>query len=144
MIAKDVDIPAYRVPEPKSYDDEPKPPNWKYREKAVKDAFLHAYQAYEHNAFPADELWPLSHEPRQKLAFSHVIHVTNPHIWSSFNGWGVSVIDAMDTMLLMGFKLEFERAIVHVSTMNFDLPEVYNHRFHYHIFEDSLLMKDGC
>ena len=80
MIAKDVDIPAYRVPEPKSYDDEPKPPNWKYREKAVKDAFLHAYQAYEHNAFPADELWPLSHEPRQKLAFSHVIHVTNPHI----------------------------------------------------------------
>lgn len=30
----------------------------------------------------------------------------------------------MDTMLLMGFKLEFERALVHVSTLDFGLPEV--------------------
>jgi hypothetical protein len=30
----------------------------------------------------------------------------------------------MDTMLLMGLKLEFERALVHVSTMKFDLAEV--------------------
>ncbi|KAF8499489.1 glycoside hydrolase, partial [Gautieria morchelliformis] len=66
------------------------------RENAVKDAFLHAYQAYEYNAFPAGEF---------------------------FNRWGVSVVDAMDTMLLMGLKFEFERAIEHVATMTFDLPE---------------------
>jgi hypothetical protein len=30
----------------------------------------------------------------------------------------------MDTMLLMGLKFQFERAIVHVSTLTFDLPEV--------------------
>jgi mannosyl-oligosaccharide alpha-1,2-mannosidase len=65
-ISKDTDIPSYRMPEPKDYDDEPQAPNWRYREKAVKEAFLHAYRAYEDNAFPADEVWPLSHQPRQK------------------------------------------------------------------------------
>ncbi|KAF8522523.1 glycoside hydrolase, partial [Gautieria morchelliformis] len=90
------------------------------RENAVKDAFLHAYQAYEYNAFPADELWPLSHVPRQ-----------------NFNGWGVSVVDAMDTMLLMGLKFEFERAIEHVATMTFDLPEFA------HFFETTIRYLGG-
>ncbi|KAF8582178.1 glycoside hydrolase family 47 protein [Ramaria rubella] len=105
-IQKDVEIPAYRMPEPMSYDDELDAPNWKYRENAVKKAFLHAYQAYEDNAFPADELWPISNQPRQ-----------------NFNGWGVSIIDGMDTMHLLGLKLQFERAVVHVSTMKFEMPE---------------------
>lgn len=59
-------VPAYRVPEPLYFEDEPSPPDWKYRENAVKKAFLHAYRAYEANAFPADELSPLSNKPRQK------------------------------------------------------------------------------
>ena len=59
-------FPAYRMPEPMSYDDEPHPPNWAYLENAVKQAFLHAYRAYEENAFPADEYCPLSNKPRQK------------------------------------------------------------------------------
>jgi mannosyl-oligosaccharide alpha-1,2-mannosidase len=78
-LEKDVDIPAYRLPEPKSYD-EPYPPNWRYRENAVKDAFLHAYRAYEYNAFPADELWPLSHAPRQKSASNPVEDFADSHI----------------------------------------------------------------
>lgn len=123
-IQKEIDIPKYRVPEPKFYDDEPDAPNWRYREKAVKQAFLHAYRAYEDNAFPADEVWPLSHKQRQKSALNYVGNMVDTYISSSHNGWGVSIVDAMDTMLLMDIKLEFERAIVHVSTMNFDLPEV--------------------
>jgi mannosyl-oligosaccharide alpha-1,2-mannosidase len=59
-------IPAYRMPEPMFYGDEPDSSNLKYRQKAVKHAFLHAYRAYEENAFPADEYWPLSNKPRQK------------------------------------------------------------------------------
>lgn len=62
----EIGVPAYRVPEPLYYEDEPSPPDWRYRSDAVKKAFLHAYHAYESNAFPADELWPLSNKPRQK------------------------------------------------------------------------------
>lgn len=69
-IEKDPSFSLYRVSEPKSYDDEPDAPNWKYRERAVKEAFLHAYHAYESQAFPADELWPLSNKPRQKSALT--------------------------------------------------------------------------
>lgn len=70
LIQKDLGLSEYRVSEPKSYDDEPNPPNWNYRKQAVKKAFLHAYQAYEYHAFPADEWLPLSNKPRQKSAFT--------------------------------------------------------------------------
>jgi mannosyl-oligosaccharide alpha-1,2-mannosidase len=69
-IEKDKDVQYSRFSEPKIYDDETDQPNWSYRERAVKDAFLHAYHAYERNAFPADELAPLTNKRRQKL----VIH----------------------------------------------------------------------
>lgn len=37
----------------------------------------------------------------------------------SFNGWGVSVYDALDTLWLMDMKPEFERAVDHVSQTPF-------------------------
>jgi len=59
-------IPIHRQAAPKLYDDEPMSTSWEYRKNAVKDAFLHAYHAYEENAFPADEYFPMSKAPRQK------------------------------------------------------------------------------
>lgn len=38
------------------------PKEWQRRADAVKEAFLHAYNTYESNAFPRDELRPLSGE----------------------------------------------------------------------------------
>ena len=37
----------------------------------------------------------------------------------SFNGWGVSAIDSLDTMLLMGAREEFDRALHLVGQLNF-------------------------
>ncbi|KAF8511343.1 mannosidase [Hysterangium stoloniferum] len=105
-IEKDKGVSYSGPSEPNVYEDELHRPNWSYRESAVKDAFLHAYRAYERNAFPADELSPLTNKRRQ-----------------NFNGWGVSAVDAMDTMLLMGHHDEFRRALKHVSSMTFDIPE---------------------
>ncbi|PAV19179.1 glycoside hydrolase family 47 [Pyrrhoderma noxium] len=50
------------------------------RAEAVREAFLHAYGAYEKYAMPADELLPLKNRSIQ-----------------NFNGWGVSMFDALDT-----------------------------------------------
>ena len=42
----------------------------------------------------------------------------------SFNGWGVTAIDSLDTMLLMGLEDEYTRAMPMISHSNFSLPSV--------------------
>jgi hypothetical protein len=42
----------------------------------------------------------------------------------SFNGWGVTAIDSLDTMLLMGLEDEYTRALPMISHSNFSLPSV--------------------
>lgn len=37
----------------------------------------------------------------------------------SFNGWGVTAIDSLDTMLLMGLKPQAQRAIEHIAKLDF-------------------------
>ncbi|KAH7885871.1 glycoside hydrolase family 47 protein [Phlebopus sp. FC_14] len=81
------------------------PEIWAQRAVQVKSAFLHAYQGYEHYAFPNDELRPLSNNS-----------VNN------FNGWGVTAVDSLDTMLLMDLQDEFNRALPLIQNMNFSLP----------------------
>ena len=41
----------------------------------------------------------------------------------SINGWGVTLFDSLDTMLLMGLTDEFHRALRHVEAANFSIPE---------------------
>ncbi|KAG8220813.1 glycoside hydrolase family 47 protein [Butyriboletus roseoflavus] len=81
------------------------PEIWADRAAQVKNAFLHAYHGYEHHAFPHDELRPIS----------------NTSI-DNFNGWGVTAVDSLDTMLLMGLKDEYVRAIPMITATNFSLP----------------------
>ncbi len=40
---------------------------------------------------------------------------------SSFNGWGVTMYDALDTMILMGLDAEFARALPHIQNANFNM-----------------------
>ncbi|CAL1715499.1 unnamed protein product [Somion occarium] len=71
---------------------------------AVKDAFLHAYRGYREYALPHDELLPLSSQS-----------VDN------FNGWGVTLVDSLDTMLIMGLYDEFYDSMSVISNMSFAL-----------------------
>ncbi|KAG8887664.1 hypothetical protein FRB98_009226 [Tulasnella sp. 332] len=67
---------------------------WKKRAQEVKDAFAHAYHGYETYAFPKDELLPITRGAS-----------------NYFNGWGVTAVDSLDTMLMMGFEEEYQRGI---------------------------------
>ncbi|KAG8962485.1 hypothetical protein FRC05_005330 [Tulasnella sp. 425] len=74
---------------------------WTKRAEEVKAEFLYAYHAYEARAFPRDEL-----KPGSKTGVDN------------YNGWGVSVVDSIDTMLLMGCTEEYERAVSHVAQVD--------------------------
>ncbi|KAG8997169.1 hypothetical protein FRB93_000455 [Tulasnella sp. JGI-2019a] len=78
----------------------PGPPSekWERRAQEVKDAFIHAYRGYEAYAFPADELLPLTRGGA-----------------NYFNGWGVTTVDSLDTMWMMGLKNEYQRGVEHVE-----------------------------
>ncbi|RDX50571.1 glycoside hydrolase [Lentinus brumalis] len=62
---------------------------------AVKAAFRHAWLAYERDAMGDDEYHPISHEG------------TN---LTEAGGIGYTVVDSIDTMLIMGLQDEYERA----------------------------------
>ncbi|KAN0078488.1 glycoside hydrolase family 47 protein [Tylopilus felleus] len=81
------------------------PEIWAQRAAQVKEAFQHAYRGYERYAFPHDELLPVSNGSTD-----------------NFNGWGVTPVDSLDTMLLMGLEDEFTRALPVISHANFSLP----------------------
>ncbi|KAE9399903.1 glycoside hydrolase family 47 protein [Gymnopus androsaceus JB14] len=79
---------------------------WAERAKSVKLAFLHGYHGYERYAQPHDEIYPMSNNYRD-----------------NFNGWGVTMYDSLDTMLLMGLEDEYNRAIPFIEKTEFSLPE---------------------
>ncbi|CAD6199695.1 unnamed protein product [Caenorhabditis auriculariae] len=65
----------------------------RYRDK-VKNMFYHAYNGYLAHGYPLDELKPIS--------------CTGQDTWGSFS---LSLVDALDTLLVMGNTTEFMRAI---------------------------------
>ncbi|THH10720.1 hypothetical protein EW146_g8290 [Bondarzewia mesenterica] len=79
---------------------------WASRAKEVKGAFVDAYSAYKAQAAWHDELLPLSNKP-----------VDN------FNGWGLTVVESLDTMWLMGLYDEFNDALSVVANISFALPD---------------------
>ena len=50
---------------------------------------------------------------------NHSIFALIIKAYFSFNGWGVSIVDSIDTMLLMNLTLQYEQAKQHVSTIDF-------------------------
>ncbi|XP_011784604.1 PREDICTED: ER degradation-enhancing alpha-mannosidase-like protein 2 [Colobus angolensis palliatus] len=75
-----------------------------YRER-VKAMFYHAYDSYLENAFPFDELRPLTCDG----------HDT----WGSFS---LTLIDALDTLLILGNVSEFQRVVeVLQDNVDFDI-----------------------
>ena len=74
------------------------------RRKAVIRSFLHAWQGYERYAWGRDEVRPLTHS------------------WNdAWGGFAVTMVDALDTAMLMGLDAEAERAIAWLSKhLHFD------------------------
>jgi len=64
----------------------------KERQQAVKEAYLHAWRSYERYAFGKDELEPPKHMGKDWL------------------GMGLTIVDSIDTMYLMGLKDDYKKA----------------------------------
>ncbi|ORY30039.1 glycosyl hydrolase family 47-domain-containing protein [Naematelia encephala] len=71
------------------------------RREAVRRGFAWAWQGYKEYAWGHDEVKPVSLEP------------SDP-----FNGWGASIIDTLDTLLIMGLSDEYNICRPHVNQLN--------------------------
>ncbi|GJJ12008.1 hypothetical protein Clacol_006246 [Clathrus columnatus] len=83
---------------------------WSERAKSVTRTFLRAYGAYENFApFPNDELLPVSSKSIK-----------------NFNGWGLTMVDSLDTMWLLGLKDLFHQSLTNVEKIDFAMrPSEY-------------------
>lgn len=73
-----------------------------FRRDAVKKAFSKCWQSYRANAWLSDELTPISGQSR-----------------NTFGGWGATLVDSLDTLWIMGMKVEFEEAVDAAVTIDF-------------------------
>jgi hypothetical protein len=110
---------AYGVHETSA--DPPPPSPWPARADLVKSAFLHGYMAYDQLAFPSDEFRPLTQKPVNKCVQWPDVRPSRAHAdrVRSFNGWGLTAIDALDTMLVMGFNDLAESVVQHAASLRF-------------------------
>ncbi|OAP64829.1 hypothetical protein AYL99_00801 [Fonsecaea erecta] len=72
------------------------------RLEVIKEAMMHSWTGYRQRAWLQDELAPVSGGYR-----------------TSFGDWSLTLVDALDTLWLMGFKDEFETAIHAVASIDF-------------------------
>ncbi|KAG6353888.1 hypothetical protein INS49_005145 [Diaporthe citri] len=89
------------------------------RQKAVKDSFLHSWAGYKKYAWMSDEVTPLGGKPK------------NP-----FGGWAATLVDALDTLWIMGLEDEFQAAVEAAETIDFsrsdsDLVNVFETTIRY-------------
>lgn len=69
------------------------------RLQAVRGGFEHAWTGYRDHAWGHDEVSPVSGGYKD-----------------NFNGWGATMIDSLDTLVIMGFNKEFDEALEWVKT----------------------------
>ncbi|KAK4503868.1 hypothetical protein PRZ48_004783 [Zasmidium cellare] len=72
------------------------------RAQAIKDAFVYAWDAYEKYAYGFDELEPLS------------ANGTN-----SRYGWGLTIVDSIDTAIIMDLEDVVEKMLKFIATVDF-------------------------
>ncbi|GBB94547.1 hypothetical protein RclHR1_02380006 [Rhizophagus clarus] len=73
------------------------------RRESIKQGFLHAWNGYVKYAWGSDEVLPLSNQSS-----------------NGYNGWGATMVDALDTMWIMDLKEEFKNATEYISHVNFN------------------------
>uniref|UniRef100_T1IVL0 alpha-1,2-Mannosidase n=1 Tax=Strigamia maritima TaxID=126957 RepID=T1IVL0_STRMM len=82
----------------------------------AKQMFFHAYRSYVNNAYPADELMPLSCKGRFRDS-----EPNRGDIDDALGNFSLTMIDALDTLIIMDDLDEFERAVkVIIKDVSFD------------------------
>jgi len=85
----------------------PKDAEWQTAAEEVREAFLHAWRGYRRHAWGDDDLKPLSKQGRD-----------------SFGNIGMTVLDSLTTLHLMGLHKEFEQGAEFVSKhLDFDTAD---------------------
>ena len=86
----------------------------------AKDMFYHAYDAYMDNAWPADELMPLSCRGRFRGR-----EPSRGDIDDAMGNFSLTLIDSLDMLVVLGDVAEFEEAVKKViDTVKFDTDVV--------------------
>ncbi|KAF8929460.1 mannosyl-oligosaccharide alpha-1,2-mannosidase [Dissophora ornata] len=98
------------------------PPLWEERKNKVKDAFLHSWNAYKRDAWGKDEYHPISKYGSNMIR----------------KGQGFTIVDSLDTILLMGLDDEFQEAKAWVrDELDFDQDGEVN------LFETTIRVLGG-
>ncbi|KAK9487862.1 glycoside hydrolase [Lipomyces starkeyi] len=79
------------------------------RLNAVREAFVHSWNGYKTHAWGHDEIRP----------------VTNGYA-DPFGGWGASIVDALDSLQIMGLSSELEDAKKFVASIDFTKSNMHN------------------
>ena len=86
----------------------------------AEDMFYHAYHAYMDNAWPADELMPLSCRGRFRGR-----EPSRGDIDDAMGNFSLTLIDSLDMLAVLGDVVEFEEAVKKViDTVSFDTDVV--------------------
>ncbi|KAL4810669.1 glycoside hydrolase [Aspergillus unguis] len=95
-------LPRIQAPSPPTNPSSRSETLRRSRQAAIKASFQRSWTAYETHAWKADELRPLSGGKK------------NP-----FGGWGATLVDNLDTLLIMDLNEEFERAVAALMDVDF-------------------------
>jgi len=72
----------------------------------VEESFVHSWTGYKEHAWLRDEVAPLSGQYKD-----------------TFGGWAATLVDALDTLWIMGMKEDFEIAVNAVQEIDFSTTE---------------------
>ena len=96
----------------------PEPPSWDDAAKAVRQEFLHAWTGYARAAWGHDELAPLTNRSNDR-----------------WGGLAITMLDSLDSLLLMGHKPEYNEAI---GWLLREMPSMLNRDVDVPFFEVTL------
>ncbi|KAF9419840.1 mannosyl-oligosaccharide alpha-1,2-mannosidase [Podila epigama] len=115
------DLPALGK---KVWTAQPNQAIWDKRNEKVKAAFRHSWEAYKRDAWGKDEYHPISHHGSNML--------------QNGQGYGFTIVDSLDTILLMGLDKEFKEARDWVEhSLNFNQDGTVN------LFETTIRVLGG-
>lgn len=99
----------------------------------ARDMFFHAYNAYMENAYPADELMPLSCKGRWRGK-----ETSRGDIDDTLGNFSLTLIDTLDTLVVLGDVDEFERAVkLVIRDVSFDSDVIVS------VFETNIRVLGG-
>lgn len=99
----------------------------------AREMFYHAYRAYMDNAYPADELMPLSCKGRYRG-----VTPSRGDMDDILGNFSMTLVDTLDTLVLLGDFDEFERAVrLVIRDVAFDSDIIVS------VFETNIRMVGG-